>query len=157
MLGLDGSSSKGVTVKDPDTLTALYRRHGLKVTRQRQCIFTILYANPAHSTAEAIYVLARKHMPTISLKTVYETLHSLAALGEIQQIDVGTGSTRFDPDVHHHHHLVCSSCGQIENIDLDLGFLALTAAERHGFMLSHTEVIFRGLCPGCVAHDLDKP
>jgi Fe2+ or Zn2+ uptake regulation protein len=157
VLGLDGSSSKDVTVEDPDTLTALYRRHGLKVTRQRQCIFRILYANPAHSTAEAIYVLARKRMPTISLKTVYETLHSLAALGEIQQIDVGTGSTRFDPDVHRHHHLVCSKCGRIENIDLDLGLLALTAAERHGFMLSHTEVIFRGLCPDCVSHYPDKP
>ena len=156
MLGLDGSSSKEVTVKDPDTLTALYRRHGLKVTRQRQCIFRILYANPSHSTAEAIYVLARKRMPTISLKTVYETLHSLASLGEIQQIDVGTGSTRFDPDVHHHHHLVCSKCGRIENIDLDPGFLALTAAERHGFMLSHTEVIFRGLCPDCVSQYSDK-
>jgi Fur family transcriptional regulator, stress-responsive regulator len=142
-----------VTVEDPDTLTALFRRHGLKVTRQRQGIFEILYANPTHSTAEAIYVIARKRMPTISLKTVYETLHSLAALGEIQQIDLGIGSARFDPDVHHHHHLVCSSCARIENVDLDLGLLALTAAERHGFMLSHTEVIFRGLCPDCVARD----
>ncbi len=140
-------------MEDPDTLTALYRRHGLKVTRQRQCIFKILYGNPAHSTAEAIYVIARERMPTISLKTVYETLHSLAALGEIQEIDLGTGSTRFDTDLHHHHHLVCSHCGQIENIyiDLDLCLLPLTAAEQHGFMLSHTEVIFRGLCPDCVA------
>ena len=138
-------------MEDPDTLTALFRQHGLKVTRQRQCIFEILYASPAHSTAEAIYVIAKGRMPTISLKTVYETLHSLAALGEIQQLDLGTGSTRFDPDIHHHHHLVCSSCCRIENIDLDLGLLALTAAERHGFMLSHTEVIFRGLCPDCVA------
>jgi Fe2+ or Zn2+ uptake regulation protein len=153
VLRLGGSSSKDVSVEDPDTLTALYRRHGLKVTRQRQCIFKILYANPAHSTAEAIYVIARKRMPTISLKTVYETLHSLAALGEIQQIDLGIGSTRFDPDVHDHHHLVCSSCGRIENVDLDLGFLALTAAERHGFVIVHTEVIVRGLCPDCVAYD----
>jgi Fur family ferric uptake transcriptional regulator len=142
-----------VTVEDPDTLTALFRRHGLKVTRQRQCIFEILYANPTHSTAESIYVIAKGRMPNISLKTVYEILHSLAALGQIQQIDLGTGSTRFDPDIHHHHHLVCSSCGRIENIDLDLGLLALTSAERHGFMLSHTEVIFRGLCPDCVGRD----
>lgn len=87
------------------------------------------------------------------MKTVYEILHSLAALGQIDQIDLGTGSTHFDPDIHHHHHLVCSSCGRIENIDLDLGLLASTAAERHGFMLSDTEVIFRGLCPDCVALD----
>jgi Fe2+ or Zn2+ uptake regulation protein len=154
VLGLDGSSSKDVTVEDPDTLTALFRRHGLKVTRQRQCVFEILFANPGHSTAEAIYAIAKGRMPTISLKTVYEILHSLAALGQIHQLDLGTGSTRFDPDVHHHHHLVCSSCCRIENVDLDLGLLALTAAERHGFLLSHTELIVRGLCPDCVARDL---
>ena len=124
--------SKDVTVEDPSTLTTLFRRHGLKVTRQRQCIFEILYANPAHSTAEAIYVIAKGRMPTISLKTVYEILHSLAALGQIHQLDLGTGSTRFDPDIHHHHHLVCSGCGRIENIDLDLGLLALTEADRQG-------------------------
>jgi Fe2+ or Zn2+ uptake regulation protein len=140
-----------VTVEDPDTLTALFRRHGLKVTRQRQCIFEILFTNPGHSTAEAIYAIAKGRMPTISLKTVYEILHSLAALGQIHQLDLGTGSTRFDPDVHHHHHLVCSSCCRIENVDLELGLLALTAAERHGFVLSQTEVIVRGLCPDCVA------
>jgi Fur family ferric uptake transcriptional regulator len=140
-----------VTVEDPATLTALFREHGLKVTRQRQCIFEILHANPAHSTAESIYVIAKRRMPTISLKTVYEILHSLTALGQIHQIDLGTGSTRFDPDVHHHHHLVCSGCRRIENIDLDLGLLALTAADRHGFTLSQPEVIFRGLCPDCVA------
>jgi Fe2+ or Zn2+ uptake regulation protein len=29
----------------------------------------------------------------------------------------------------------------------------LTAAERHGFVIVHTEVIVRGLCPDCVACD----
>jgi Fur family peroxide stress response transcriptional regulator len=67
-----------------------------------------------HSTAEAIYGIAQGRMTTISLKTVYETLHSLAALGQIQQLDQGSWSTRFGPHVHHHHHLVCSSCGRIE-------------------------------------------
>ena len=47
-------------------------------------------------------------MATISLKTVYQTLHDLAELGEITSLDVGTGRTRFDPNVDHpHHHLVC--------------------------------------------------
>jgi Fe2+ or Zn2+ uptake regulation protein len=48
-----------VTVEDPDTLTALFRRHGLKVTKQRQCVFEILYDNPTHSTAHAIYGIAK--------------------------------------------------------------------------------------------------
>ena len=136
-------------MEDPDQLTALFRQHGLKVTPQRQCIFEILNAEPAHPTAEAVYAMARSRMPTISLKTVYETLHSLASLGQVKEIDLGTRSTLFDPDVHHHHHLVCSGCGRIENVDLDVGPLGLTAAERHGFVLGHTEVIVRGLCPDC--------
>ena len=143
-----------MTVEDADALTALFHRHGLKLTPQRQCIAEILDANPAHPTAEAIYALAKDRMPTISLKTVYETLHTLAALGRIQEIDVGAGSARFDVDVHHHHHLVCSYCGRIENVDLEqLGPLALSAAERHGFLLGHAEVILRGRCRNCVALD----
>jgi Fe2+ or Zn2+ uptake regulation protein len=152
-MGVDGSPPRDVTVEDPDALTALFRQNGRKVTPQRQCIFEILYANPGHSTAEAIYGIAKARMPTISLKTVYETLHSLAALGQIQQLDLGTRSTQFDPTVRHHHHLVCSSCGRIEDVNMDLGPLTLSAAEQHGFVLGHPEVIFRGLCPKCVARD----
>lgn len=136
-------------MEDPVSLTALFRRHGLKVTPQRQCIFEILYGDRTHSTAEAIYAVARARMPTMSLKTVYETLHSLAALGQIQQVDLGTRSTRFDPDVHDHHHLVCSGCGRVENVEIEVA-LDLSAVQRHGFVVGHTEVTFRGLCPDCL-------
>ena len=88
-------------------------------------------------------------MPTISLKTVYETLHSLASLGQIHQVDVETRSVHYDPDLHQHHHLVCRSCASIENVDLDVKGLALTAAEPHGFVVDQSEVILRGLCAQC--------
>jgi len=140
-------------VEDPDSLTQLFRRRGLKVTPQRQCIFQILHANPGHSTAEDIYAVAKRQMPTMSLKTVYETLHSLVALGQIQQIDLGTRSFLFDPDVNRHHHLVCSSCGRIQDVDLDLSPIAVNAAQEHGFVLGQSEVILRGLCPSCVTNN----
>ena len=38
-------------------------------------------------------------METISLKTVYQTLNELAAMGEVAALDLGTGTTRFDPNV----------------------------------------------------------
>ena len=63
-------------------------------------------------------------METISLKTVYQTLYDLAELGEIATLDVGTGMTRFDPNVDDpHHHLVCRSCGSVR--DLVAAFPAL--------------------------------
>ena len=58
-----------------------------------------------HPTAESVYAAVSAEMPTISLRTVYQTLNDLAAMGELSLLDVGTGSTRFDPnlDPHHHH------------------------------------------------------
>jgi len=66
------------------------RRGGLRVTPQRQRIFEILAASTTHPTAEAVYAAVRHDMPTISLKTVYETLKELVELGEIQQFDLGS-------------------------------------------------------------------
>ena len=64
-------------------------------------------------------------METISLKTVYQTLHDLAELGEIAALDLGTGMTRFDPNVDHpHHHLVCRQCGRVRDLVADFPDLA---------------------------------
>src|SRR5271155_3846003 len=98
-------------MKSPDELTRLFRSRGRKVTAQRQCIFRALQHDVTHPSADAVYARARSEMETISLKTVYQTLNELEALGEVASLDVGTGTTRFDPNVEVvHHHLVCRSC-----------------------------------------------
>ncbi|MGH3579117.1 MAG: Fur family transcriptional regulator [Mycobacterium sp.] len=139
------------SVEDPDTLTALFRRQGLKVTPQRQSIFRVLHGNTTHPTADAVYAAARAEMPTISLKTVYETLHRLAVLGKLQQLDVGTGAARFDPGGPPHPHLVCLSCGAVENVEGEVGEVKLTTGQLHGFVVRHADIVFHGLCPACAA------
>jgi Fe2+ or Zn2+ uptake regulation protein len=134
---------------DPDSVIRTLREHGLKVTPQRQAILRIVNDTAGHLTAESVYNRARMEMPTISLKTVYETLHSLAALGQIRPLDVGTGSTLFDVTLRPHHHLVCLSCHRTEDIDFDLK--PLPPDQQHGFSVTSTDVIVRGLCPDCRA------
>lgn len=134
-------------MQDPDAVTQVFRQRGLKVTPQRQSIVRILHETSGHLTAEAVHRRARAEMPTISLKTVYDTLHSLALLGEIQSLDLGTGATLFDATTRPHHHLVCTSCRRTEDVDFELG--SLDPAERAGFVIVTTEVVARGLCPDC--------
>ncbi len=129
-------------------MVQLFRGRGLNVTPQRECLFGVLYGVPIHPTAEVVHAEVRRHMPSVSLKTVYQTLHDLAEMGEIQELDLGTGSTRFDPNVEAHHHLVCSQCGKVRDLYAEVR-MDIPDADRQGFSIGSVEVVFRGLCATC--------
>jgi Fe2+ or Zn2+ uptake regulation protein len=80
---------------------------------------------------------------------VYQTLNDLASMGEVQALDLGTGSARFDPNLDAHHHLVCDHCGRIVDVYADASAVRVSGQQRHGFTISSTEVVFRGTCPNC--------
>lgn len=142
-------------VKSPDELTTAFRDRGLRVTPQRQAIFRILHGNDRHPTAEWVYEAARAEMPTISLKTVYQTLNDLAAMGELHQLHLGPGSARFDPNGHPHHHLVCEACGAVVDLHTDFTDLRVPDDLGLGFLVSSTEVVFRGRCAECAVTAAD--
>ena len=114
---------------------------------RRQCIFRALHQTQEHPTAEYVYEEVRREMPTISLRTVYQTLNDLTAMGELHQITLGSGSARFDPTIAPHHHLVCESCGQVSDLHLD--FPEVRVPDDAGFIASSTEIVFRGRCGAC--------
>jgi len=137
-------------MRTAEELTAAFRDRGLRVTPQRQAIFRLLHGNGAHPTVEALYEAAAAEMPTISLKTVYQTVHDLEALGELRVLDLGTGAVRVDPNVDgDHHHLVCNSCGAVRDVPLAPDSPRLPPRHRRDFAVDTVEVIFRGRCADC--------
>jgi Fe2+ or Zn2+ uptake regulation protein len=137
-------------MRTADELMTMMREHGLRVTPQRMCIVAHLADNASHPTVEALYDATRVQMPTISLKTVYQTVHDLEDLGEVRLLDVGTGQVRVDPNVEQrHHHLVCSACGRVSDVSVDFPQLKLPRRYRLGFEVDAVDVIFRGTCEDC--------
>lgn len=135
-------------MRSPPELTAAFRSQGLKLTPQRQLLFRLLYGNETHPSAEALYTAAHAEMPGISLRTVYQTLSDLAAMGELDPLDVGTGATRFDPNVTDHDHVVCDGCGMVR--DVHVADTAIAPLEQlDGFVIDSTEIVFRGTCARC--------
>ncbi len=130
-------------------LSDLLRSKSLKATPQRLWILELLEDDTSHPTAEQLHARALARMPTLSLRTVYQTLRELVEVGELAALDVGTGATRFDPRVATHQHVVCRDCGAVRDIDIDTSSLT-TPSDAHGFVVSAPEVVFRGLCPQCV-------
>jgi Fe2+ or Zn2+ uptake regulation protein len=144
-------------VRSPAELTRIFRARGLKITPQRQSIFRVLHDSTVHPTAEAVYDAVRDELPAISLRTVYQTLNDLAAMGEIHAVDLGTGSARFDPLTGPHHHLVCEGCGRVHDVEAEFPGVTVPDAEAFGFTVSATEIVFRGRCRDCAAAGGDPP
>lgn len=140
-------------MRSPEELTRIFRSRGLKITPQRQSIFRVLHGSTVHPTAEAVFDAVRSEMPRISLRTVYQTLNDLAAMGEIHAIDLGTGSARFDPHTGPHHHLVCEGCGRVRDVEVEFPGVTVQEADSFGFTVHATEIVFRGRCPECRAGD----
>lgn len=142
-------------MRTPDELTALFRQNGLKVTPQRRAVFDALHQDTTHPTAEIIFDRVRAHMPTVSLRTVYQALNDLIELGEVQAVSIDDNAARFDPNISHHDHFVCKSCSRI--YDVVASKPTLVSAQSEGedaaasYVVDSTEIFFRGLCASCVA------
>ena len=139
-------------MRAPGQLVEAFRASGLKVTPQRRLLFDLLHDDTGHPTAEALFNRASDQMPGISLRTVYQTLNDLTAMGEIQQVSFGSGPAHFDPNVADHHHAVCSVCGAIHDVYVD-GATQLAIEGAPDFRSESLTIVFHGSCARCSGPD----
>ena len=128
---------------------------GHKFTGQRSAILDILikYAGQHLSTEEVFNHVKEEH-PDIGLATVYRTLAILEKLGLVCKLDLDDGFSRYElikqNEDHRHHHLICSKCGNVSEVEDDL----LEALEKqillkNKFLVKDHRVKFYGLCERC--------
>ncbi|MFX1337877.1 MAG: Fur family transcriptional regulator [Promethearchaeota archaeon] len=104
---------------DDQELFALFRKNGYKVTTQRLAIYKFIKPRKDHPTADQIYQELKTDYPTLSLGTIYKTLHTLKELGLIQELGFNEGKIRYDPNMEPHINLVCVKCGKIVDYKSD--------------------------------------
>jgi Fe2+ or Zn2+ uptake regulation protein len=99
----------------------LFRRHGLRCTKQRQVIYAALTATKAHPTAEELLGMVRTGEPGLSLATVYNTLEALTKVGLARRLPShsGNGPCRYDADVRQHIHITTTD-GRVLDVPEDL-------------------------------------
>ena len=126
------------------------RERGLRVTPQRILIHAALTDLGRHATAEEVLARVEPQLPNASLPTVYATLELLEELGIAHRVAAHTGATLWDPRSEPHHHLVCRSCGAVEDLDVKVETGgAFRAARRVGFRPDGSELVVSGLCRRC--------
>lgn len=127
-----------------------YRDKGFKLTPQRIEILRILEGNTSHPTAEEIYREIKKKYGTVSFSTVYNTLQALKERGELLEVTIDPERKHFDPNPTPHHHIVCGSCGKIEDVFEDYsGALKLPDKVLEKFTTTGNHIDFYGICADC--------
>jgi Fur family peroxide stress response transcriptional regulator len=128
----------------------LCRKSGLAVTHQRQVIFDSLGRMPDHPSPEDVYAVVKRAIPSISLATVYKTLHTFVEHGILRELSPHHGTLRVDWNTHAHHHLICTRCKKVMDIDDDeLGPVKVKRKLPKGFKVERVAVEVQGLCAQC--------
>jgi Fur family ferric uptake transcriptional regulator len=131
--------------------TAL-RDAGLRVTQQRLAVLEALDASP-HAPVDHIVDRVQQRLGTVSVQAVYDVLDALEGARLVRRIELPGHARQFETRVDdNHHHLVCRSCGRVEDVDCVVGEApCLTPSDNHGFTVESAEVVFSGLCATCAA------
>lgn len=141
----------------------LLRRRGLRSTAQRRAVLTALQGRPHASAAdleERIRTAAGPEASAggLSRQGLYNVLEDLTRVHLVRCIEPAGSPARFELRVgDNHHHLVCRSCGRIEDVDCAVGAApCLDPVEDSGFTVDEAEVTWWGRCADC-SHASEGP
>lgn len=131
------------------------KKKGYKLTPQRRAIVdTLIEKEGKHLTVEEIYDYVKVQCPEIGLATVYRTILLLEEMGIIYKLDLNDGCSRYElvheDELHRHHHLICSKCGTVIEVEGDLlDSLEDKIETQYKFKIEDHSVKFFGLCENC--------
>jgi Fur family ferric uptake transcriptional regulator len=131
---------------------ARLRERGLRVTAQRLAVLRALPEGD-HVTADAVARSARAEVGAISLQAVYDALNALVEAGFVRRLQPAGSPALFERRVgDNHHHVVCRACGQVADVDCQVGPApCLTPGDDAGYLIEEAEVVYWGQCPRCRA------
>jgi len=132
----------------------LAKEKGLRLTKQRRLIFSILESAKTHLNAKELLELAQRNEPSIDQVTIYRNLGLLKRLGLVDELDL----LHLQGDQHYyearqtreHSHVACLGCGKVfefytpamKQIDREL-------EKACGFSVSFSRIEIGGYCADC--------
>jgi Fur family ferric uptake transcriptional regulator len=120
-----------------------------RLTTQRRALLDLIADRTGSFTAFDLFEEARRGSPELGLATVYRTVELLRRTGSVRPLagDARPAYVRCEPG--HHHHLVCLSCGAVEETELCGAPSPSELRRRYGFLAEGHELDIYGTCARC--------
>ena len=122
------------------------RRAELRPTRQRLALAKLLFEKgDRHITAEGLHEEALQAHVSVSLATVYNTLHQFTAVGLLREIMVDGTRSYFDTNTEEHHHFFFEGSGRLQDIPAERVVVSELPPPPDGTAICRVDVIIRVL------------
>lgn len=135
--------------RSPRALTPLALPPRARLTPQRKAVLDAISKLEGGFTLIEIYDGARKLDPRLGLATVYRTVELLRRTGAVRPLPTRGRSHYVRCHPGHHHHLVCLSCGSVEEADVCAAPSDEEIKERYDFAAEGHELDIYGTCGRC--------
>jgi Fur family ferric uptake transcriptional regulator len=126
------------------------RLSGHRLTASRRAALEAIAASDDHFSVAEV----QQRLPTVGRATLFRTIRLLVDLGLLCRVLLEDGSLRYRLSRRptHHHHLVCTACGDVEDFaDCDLAALSKELTRRTAYEIRGHWLEMYGLCPACRA------
>jgi Fur family ferric uptake transcriptional regulator len=135
------------TTQDLNGIAAALARKGYRLTSERRAVVrAILSGEDVFSVADIVQLV-----PETGRATVFRAVKLLVDLGLVCRLRLDGGSVRYRLSrAAHHHHLVCTGCGSVEDFaDCDVAAISQSVAMRTDYEIQGHRLELYGLCPTC--------
>jgi len=137
---------------DSNSTIRLLQGRGHRMTAARRFIISALCEATSPLAATDLLKDLDKHKLHSNKTTVYRELAFLEKQTIIHAVDFGDGTKRYEiAGAEHHHHLICTKCGNTQDIELerDVEEEGARLGKQKGFAVTGHSLEFFGLCKNC--------
>ncbi|CRF47428.1 Ferric uptake regulation protein FUR [Helicobacter heilmannii] len=136
-----------------ERLRLAIRKNGLKNSKQREEVVSVLYKSGTHLSPEEITQSIRQNDKNTSISSVYRILNFLEKENFIYTLETNKNGRRYEIAAKEHHdHIICLHCGEIiEFVDHEIEERQNQVAKEHqAKLVSHDMKLFV-VCSKCLA------
>jgi Fur family ferric uptake transcriptional regulator len=134
---------------DHEGMVVILQKAGLRMTPRRNAILKVL---ENHSEPLSVEEIVKASNVRMDIVTTYRTLEAFAKTGVVRRVTLSPDKSHYELDRGHHHHIVCTECGDTEDVtECDLGGAVkhiTRGSSKFKTILDHSLEFF-GVCKKC--------
>jgi len=128
--------------------TNILREHHLKATPQRLAMLESIFMY-GHINIDKLYDEVKQKFNSISLATIYKNINAMTKNLLLLEVKLPNDKSVYEIIKEEHSHLLCNSCGEVTDIQVETKNIRENIEKRYDFNVSQSDIVISGTCKKC--------